>query len=479
MLLSAKVAAIEFSGDTARLAVIKTGGRNPSILELHARTAEYEEPEQRFEAMVRAVDEVLAEIKNRPAACVLCVSSLYSIVRTLTIPFRGRRRVAAAVPFELEPFLAFPLEELLVDFKVVAEVDGETEVLAIGMRRSQLEEQVAILSEAGVEVEAVNLDAIGLTGLWHARQKGLKGLKAVLHVREESASLAITHNKTLAYFRPLMFGEAQVREQPAAVGREVQNTLRAFLAKWHGDGEFDAVHVTGLDFSDEEREALSEALRMPVTDQVLLGTLRGAEAAGEAGALAPNAWEAVVGVAMGAEGGSFALDFKRHEHDWRASSRGVVTHLMFSACLALLVLIGVAFYYHQGAVSMRVEAAILEQQMDALQQELESLYDQGLPDINFEYFMEPPLLDVLAEIAQKMPDTKVNITRIDVRSPVFQRYWISIQGTANNAGAVTEVYNDLRNSELFSVRDDAIINVVDAQTRFTIQLQRPDQGDGA
>ena len=81
MRLAAKVAVFEFADDEVRLALVKTGGRRPKALELHACPAQYEDPEQRFDALVQAVETVLASLKTKPTAYALCVSSFYSVVR--------------------------------------------------------------------------------------------------------------------------------------------------------------------------------------------------------------------------------------------------------------------------------------------------------------------------------------------------------------------------------------------------------------
>jgi hypothetical protein len=144
------------------------GGKLPQVLELVERAAEFESAAERVSrrSAARARRCARHASRSRPQAYVLSANALYTVVRTLAIPFRGARRVAAAVPFELEPYLAFPLEDLAVDFTTVGEFDGETEVLAMGMRRQQLDEQLDILREAGIDTDAVTLDALALTGLW-------------------------------------------------------------------------------------------------------------------------------------------------------------------------------------------------------------------------------------------------------------------------------------------------------------------------
>lgn len=475
MALGAKVAAIEIDGDNVRLAVIKTG-KLPAVLELVSTRATYETPEERNGALLQAVDEALGLLKSKPAACVLCASSQYSIVRQLSVPFRGQRRVAAAVPFELEPHLAFPLEDLLLDFSTIAEVNGETEVLAIGMRRNYLEEQRELLEQCGVEVEAVNVDAIGLTSLWHAQRRQQKGLNAVLHVRSGSSSLAITYNKSLAYIRPLSLNVSQLLEAPAVAAREIQNTLRAFLAKWRGQGEINALHLTGINLREEDRAALSEALRLPVEDGVMLEGLKGAaQALAEHGEPdGPNLWEPAIGVAASAAGLGFGLDFARSGRSWRSGARGIITHVMFSSCLVLLILLGVAFYFQQAASAGNFEAATLQQEIDALTKEVEDLSTEGLGEgIDVEYFEDPPMLDVLKEISEKLPGDKVTITEIVMKPAGFRSAWLTVKGESSSAAMVSEVFANLQTSTLVKATEAPTINVANGKTNFEIRLDRP------
>ena len=477
-MLKARIAAIEFVDDEVRVAVVKAGSGLPAILELRACRAEYSEPEDRIEALTRALDTALDQLKTRPAAYVLCANSRFCIVRTLTISFRGRRRVAAAVPFELEPYLAFPLDELLVDFRVVGEFDGETEVLAMAMRRSQLDEQLAVLAGAGISPEAVTLDAVALTGLWHRSRKKLKGLTAVLHVRDGCSNLAILHNNNLAYFRHLPCTAEQVRQTPVAAAREIQNSIRAFLAKWRGEGEIAALQLTGLDLAFDERDALAEAMSMPVEDMVLLSQLKGGALALEDGPAGTknNKWEAAAGAALGAGGGLYAIDFIRGEREWPGAVRAVTKHLMFSTCLALLALAGWAFYYYQGAQQHRAQAETLRAEIQAIDTELEDLAGQGFPEgIDVEMFGYPPILGILNEIGGKMPEQKILVTSIQVAPPGARSWWLRIQGEVADASVFNEVFATLKDSAMFQVDEEPDLSLQGEVTTFTITAFRPEE----
>jgi hypothetical protein len=475
MFLKSKVAVLEFDGDTIRLAVVQAGGRLPSLLEAHSATAEYEEPEERLEALTATLDGLMDEVSTRPAATVLCVSGTYSVVRTLSIPFRGKRRVSAAVPFEIEPFLAFPLEELLLDFNVVGEFDGETEVLAMGLRREQVEEIQAVLEAAEVEAEAVCLDVPALTGLWKsAGLSAAKGLSAVLHMGECESSLAILHNGTLAFYRPLNCSVETLAERPEGVAREANNTLRSFLANWRGGGELETLHVTGVELDAGAHQCLSEALSMEIESAVLLERISGQDRIEEV--YAANRWENLIAVGHGAAGGGGLVDLQRSEQGWSGAGRALAGHLMFSACLALLVLMGWAFHYHQGSLQNAGAAQVLEQAVEDVNKEVNALEKKGIPG-DTSVFQSPTVLALLEEIVEKMPSEKVSITSVIIAPPESKGAWLKIKGTAKDASVFNVTYEQLKTSHLFAVEESPKLSLHEGMTQFEIKAFQRDEGE--
>ncbi|NLV44218.1 MAG: pilus assembly protein PilM [Candidatus Hydrogenedentes bacterium] len=478
MIVTAKIGAIEFEGDEVRIAVVKTGGKLPRVLELQSRRAVYENPEERFEALTSALNGVLDALKAQPATYVLCVPGTLTIVRALTIPFKGIVRVTKAVPFELEPHLAFPLDELLLDFNVIREAEGATEVLAVGTRRGHLEEQMAILQAAGVEAEMAGVDVAGLTALWMATQKNAKGLRAVLHVRGKNAVLAVVYNKALAYFRLLYFGEEQLRDPSGTVCREIQNTIRAFMAQWSGDGEIDSLAITGVRLEREQVEHLEDALGMPVFPSVMLDALKGAKESLQADEAPgnPNRWEAAIGAAYSAGGGGLPINMMKDAQQIHGAIRGVVAHLMFSACLALLFLLGCAWYFHENRLRNEVIIEQIRSEIDYLEKEIEAMAAEGLgEDVDIAMFGDPPVLDILNVVASKMPHDKVAISELRVAQPGARGGWIEISGSTTNAAAFNEAFEALKQSELFQFADDTNLRSQGERTTFRVRAFRPEE----
>ncbi len=479
MLVKAKIGAIEFIGDEVRVAVIKTGKKLPQVLDLQARRASCENGEDRTEAMIRALNEALDALKVQPGTYVACIPGTATIVRALTIPFKGMTRVSKSVPFELEPHLAFPLEELLLDFNVIREVGGTTEVLAVGTRRNHLEEQQAMLHAAGVEAEMAGVDVTGMTALWQATQKTSKGLRAVLHVRGQNSVIAIMHNKALAFYRIVYFGETEIREQPDIVIREIQNTLRAFLAKWNGDEQILSLGITGMRLTPEELEGFENALGMEVSSQVMLDVLKGARkiaGTSEQAATEPNYWEAAIGAAYTAGGGGLAINMMKETQDVHGALRGGIAHLMFSACLALLFLLGCGWYFHENRLRNETTTEQIKAEVSLLEEEITAMAAEGLGDeVDITCFSDPPVLDILNEIATRMPKDKITITELRVAQPGARGGWVEITGSAGSAADFNEAFNVLKQSSLFKLADDTNIRLQGERTTFRIRAFRPEE----
>lgn len=481
MLLSAKIGAIEFVDNEVRVAVVKTGGRTPTVLEVQSRTAVWAEEEDRIPALVHAVGEAVDALKHVPVSYVLCASGRHSIVRAITIPIRGKKRVLAAAQFELEPHLAFPIEELHLDFNLVAEVDGETEVLAVGVRRHHLEEQRAILDEAGIEIEAVNLDALALSGLWKTGHKASKGLQAILHVRAQSSSVVVLYNGNLAYFRNLPLAGSAVIDAPNQVAREIQNTLRAFLAQWRAGGEINDLDVTGLELSPGEQDALSTALRLPVTSRSMLETIKGGQGilAREDLVQGANCWEAVIGAAFAGAGGGLALNFDAKGATQAGLARALAPQMVYASALALVGLLLWGAYYYIGTNYYKNQVALIQQDIEAITAEIDVLAKEGLgKDVNVDFFRDPPMLDLLEDIGKRMPEAKVLVTRVSVSPPGARSGWVTISGSTTNAEHVGQVIEELGKSTLYRLDSDVRQEAVGNQVTFTVRVHRlNEEGD--
>ncbi|MDX9972644.1 MAG: pilus assembly protein PilM [FCB group bacterium] len=494
MMLSARIAAVEFDDQEVRLAVVKTGGSVPTLLECHSEPLASAEPSEREEACVAALQSLLERVKQKPSACVLVAGASDAIVRAITVPFKGNRRVSAAVRFELEPYLAFPIDDLAVDHSPIREIDGSTQVLAVGLRRAILENELACLNAAGLDAEGIGVDAVGLTALWQARRRATQGLHAVLHVRDQGSILVVLWNKSLAYMRHLPVNVAQMHENPVAAARDAQNSLRSFQTSWEGADELDGLTVTGVNFFDEERQLFEEAFRVPVTYDDLALKVKGNKAESSEG----NRWETLAGAAYVAAGNCpYGYNFRQGELAPPHALSGMLRHAAFSMVIGAIALLGYGAYMYLNYQENEavVEAAgteiwdILrdtfpeseaanagrsgtdvggELAFGALQSEMENA-GLGGRGLSLELFKQPTPLDILTEVARVMPGDQVTLTLVQMQPQQTARVpRVTIDGVADNPEVFNKFFQALSQSKILKVEPNPTSESQGSKLEFTI-----------
>ncbi len=85
-----------------------------------------------------AISSIKDHLDTRGAVCLVTFPPALASFRNLKLPFRDRRKIRQVLPFEVEPLLPFPLEEVILDFQVVRETDG-SDLIAAAVAKSQLQ----------------------------------------------------------------------------------------------------------------------------------------------------------------------------------------------------------------------------------------------------------------------------------------------------------------------------------------------------
>ena len=85
--------------------------------------------------------------------------------RRLVFPFRDRKKIGPAVPFEVEGQCPFPLDDYVVDWEVVGERKAQTEVVATLAPRSEVALLLETLGEAGISPRIVEAEGLALSNL--------------------------------------------------------------------------------------------------------------------------------------------------------------------------------------------------------------------------------------------------------------------------------------------------------------------------
>lgn len=101
------------------------------------------------EGLETALRSLAETIKPAGATCVVGIPTTFVSYRNLSLPFHDMKKIRQVLPFELEPTLPMPVDELIFDFEAVKH-DGHQDLLAFAVRKDQVQRYLDLL-------QAVNL----------------------------------------------------------------------------------------------------------------------------------------------------------------------------------------------------------------------------------------------------------------------------------------------------------------------------------
>jgi len=109
--------------------------------------------------------------------------------RRLEFPFRDRRKIGPAVPFELEGQVPFSLDDYCVDWELVGEQKSLTQVLATLAPRNEVALLLETLGEAGLSPRIVEAEGLVLSNL--ASVFDLPGTRLLVDMGHRKTTLAL------------------------------------------------------------------------------------------------------------------------------------------------------------------------------------------------------------------------------------------------------------------------------------------------
>ena len=178
-------------------------GLEPVQLRVHPRAdpeAPLAEVLQRFIRM--------HQLPTEHVACALPSDRLSS--RRLEFPFRDRKRLEPAVPFELEGLIPFDLDDVIVDWEIVGGERNHAEVAATFVPRREVSSLLAGLSQANCTPRIVEAEGLVLGNL--ASLFELPGTRLLIDVGHRKTTLCLLRDEQPIASRSLPIGGAALTQ---------------------------------------------------------------------------------------------------------------------------------------------------------------------------------------------------------------------------------------------------------------------------
>lgn len=452
-------------------------------------------------ALVRALDAIVKAVGHESAVVVAAVPAGAASTWLIDLPFSDPKRIAETIEFEVENYVPWDLDDVVLDYAVLEPGGAGTRVLTSMVPRRTLRKTLNLLQEGGADPKHLCVDALELARLVPA---DLQGAHVILDVGASRTLACVVQDGKPRWTRSLELGASDfpVHEQEQVDGTTqlVQATPTAWMARIRatllaaeesGAPEIDGVLLTGGGSRWHNLGAeMHEDLGVPVHQLPLPDSEVNADVAPRPEP--EHALAMALALRAFADRKELALDFRVGDFAYHAANR--MTARLVAAALAAGVLLGIGRVGNHAWQMHKLNA-----QLEAANQRLVSSVQAAFPQVAASSLMTPdagiavareqvtalelraaalegfPLtaLGALKELSQTVPS---GVT-VDVDEYIVNDEMIRIRGTTDSFGSVDQIESAIQAKPEFRGAKKSDVNKGPtkdgvANMRFTVTAPR-------
>jgi len=261
--MSRKVLGIDIRKGSVSAVLVKTSLRESRIdAHAHIPISDSAEDENPIKA---ALETLCSEIDTDGCDCVVSISADHFSYRILQIPFKDSKKIKMVLPFELEPTVPYPIDDLIIDFIDLESVghNDHTDVIAVAVPKSELIPYLGTLGAIKIDPEMVTLSGLP-AALCLANQADAGKDQLFLKVDKALSTLFIVSNGGIKLIRSF---PTPITDDIRAgtLGAFVHRTLSAFGELSQSEYQPTDMLVTGSGLNGANFDAdVSRFLDLPV-----------------------------------------------------------------------------------------------------------------------------------------------------------------------------------------------------------------------
>jgi general secretion pathway protein L len=458
--MSKKVLGIDIRKESVSAVLVKTSLRENRIdAHAHIPLPETAEDDNIFRT---ALNDLCREIDPGGCDCVVSISADHFSYRILQVPFKDAKKIRMVLPFELEPTVPYPIDDLVIDFIELqsAGQSDHSEIIAVAVPKTELSPYIESLAEFKIDPEMVTVG--GLPSAMCLASRADPGEdRLVLEIGNISSSLFIVSEGRLQLIRSFPTPVA-AENRAAMLGAFVQRTLAAYDELCQTEFQPPDILVTGSGLNGAGLDSeVSKVLDIPVNRLNFADHLNiqidsentkpwNPALMDNALALALMAIEGIKGLNF--HKGQFAAKklFVKHKKNW------IKTGILATAVLALIF------------SSAIMENYTLNRKLDLIDQQITDVFKATFPQVkrivdphremqvNLQEAKKSAAtrstagphirsIDILNRISQSIPDSiKVDVTRM-----VISPETVIISGTTDDFESPNDIKGKLEQVEFF------------------------------
>ncbi len=136
------------------------------------------------------------------------------ITREISVPFRERSKIEKILPYEMEPLVPFPIDELDLGYRILRQEQGKSDLLVYALPKTILDQRAQLFEAAQVPLRMLSVSSLSAantllqTGVIPQDGEGLH-----LHVLSDFSILSLYRQSKLSHFTRIQWSDRHYFEK--------------------------------------------------------------------------------------------------------------------------------------------------------------------------------------------------------------------------------------------------------------------------
>ncbi len=470
-------------GNRAVSGVVIDSGIKGSAVEACARVA-LEGPQDLGRNLSGALEHLAAQMDITATICSVSLPPGSVSFRRIQLPFSDRKKIHQVLPYEIEPQLPYPVEDLVIDYYIVGPRRSDhSDIIAAAVQKVTLEALLAVLTPLGID--PVTITSAGFATALCLADTDVQATSWILADSDGvDLSLFCVEAGNLKLARAARLPASNLDVPAADILRQIHRSRLAFQDTASPDFVPESVFSNRTDLLASDQQSAAPALaglplkKIELTDRL---SSREIEMAGHLSV--PGLDDNALALGYLETSGLKGLNFRRGPFEKKKQWREHRKRIISSGALALLLLL-LSF------TNIFVDAYYLGKQVERLDQDITAVFKTALPDVKrivdplqqmriklaetkqqlafpLETGHRTRIIDLLKAISTRIPEpTDVEMTRV-----VIGRDNILISGNTDTFNAVDDIKTRLEEDAAFQKVVISSANLEKSGNRINFKLK--------
>jgi general secretion pathway protein L len=340
----------------------------------------FNDPLNHAESLPLALEAISEHMDLGGSSCLVSIASNEFSYRNLTVPFHQPKKILQVLPYELEPTLPIPVENLAIDFQKISfpQDEEKTAVIASTVPIEWIKRYIDTIESYGITVEGIVPAGYPLALQLNKQLASTTKGWLVIDLCDELFTIIILREGQINLIRSIpITSEPEIL--PSNITTHLQRTFAGFESLYNSPPDIDRIYLSGPGLKDDtfvqrlQQELQRAFVPTLVADITLDNELTPKAEEPSNAAWQPTQFSPALAAALVASNSYIGINFRKGE---LAPKSGLGEHK--DGLVKFAIAAGVVFIFF--IAGLIIETSMLEKRANRLQDEMVQVFRSTFPE---------------------------------------------------------------------------------------------------